>query len=90
MHCSDAVFALSLMLTVWFVLFIAISVSLLDRYADDYRVALQQTYAWMNENQPDISDPSAFFTRPKRKKSLRQKTAVHMLSFWCLNPAVVS
>ncbi|KFV43893.1 Fanconi anemia group J protein, partial [Tyto alba] len=59
-----------------------------SRYADDYRVALQQTYAWMNENQLDVPDTSAFFTRPKHKRSLRQKTLVHMLNFWCLNPAV--
>ncbi|KFW61251.1 Fanconi anemia group J protein [Pygoscelis adeliae] len=59
-----------------------------SRYADDYRVALQETYAWMNENQHDVSDTSAFFTQPKRKRSLRQKTVVHMLNFWCLNPAV--
>ncbi|KAM6049595.1 Fanconi anemia group J protein [Chlamydotis macqueenii] len=59
-----------------------------SRYADDYRVALQQTYAWMSENQLDVSDTSAFFTRPKHKRSSRQKTVVHMLNFWCLNPAV--
>ncbi|XP_074016823.1 Fanconi anemia group J protein [Numenius arquata] len=59
-----------------------------SRYADDYRVALQQTYTWMNEDQPDGSDSSAFFARPKHKRSLRQKTMVHMLNFWCLNPAV--
>ncbi|KAM6337896.1 Fanconi anemia group J protein isoform 2-T2 [Alca torda] len=59
-----------------------------SRYADDYRVALQQTYTWVNENQFDVSDTSAFFTRPKHKRSLRQKTLVHMLNFWCLNPAV--
>uniref|UniRef100_A0A8C3KJ91 DNA 5'-3' helicase n=1 Tax=Calidris pygmaea TaxID=425635 RepID=A0A8C3KJ91_9CHAR len=59
-----------------------------SRYADDYRVALQQTYTWMNENQPDGSDSSASFVRPKHKRSLRQKTMVHMLNFWCLNPAV--
>ncbi|XP_037227472.1 Fanconi anemia group J protein isoform X4 [Falco rusticolus] len=59
-----------------------------SRYADDYRVALQQTYAWMEENQLDVSDTGAFFARPKRKRSLRQKTEVHMLNFWCLNPAV--
>uniref|UniRef100_A0A8C4WG16 DNA 5'-3' helicase n=1 Tax=Gopherus evgoodei TaxID=1825980 RepID=A0A8C4WG16_9SAUR len=40
-----------------------------NRFADDYRVALQQTYVWTNENS-------------------RQKTAVHTLNFWCLNPAV--
>ncbi|XP_054250330.1 Fanconi anemia group J protein [Indicator indicator] len=59
-----------------------------SRYADDYRVALQQTYTWMNENQADVSDTSAFFTRPRHKRGLRQKTIVHMLNFWCLNPAV--
>ncbi|KAM6242291.1 Fanconi anemia group J protein isoform 2-T4 [Porphyrio hochstetteri] len=59
-----------------------------SRYADDYRVALQQTYAWMNENQLDVSETSAAFARPKHKRSLRHKTAVHMLNFWCLNPAV--
>uniref|UniRef100_A0A8C0FT63 DNA 5'-3' helicase n=1 Tax=Bubo bubo TaxID=30461 RepID=A0A8C0FT63_BUBBB len=59
-----------------------------SRYADDYRVALQQTYTWMNENQLDVSETSAFFTRPKHKRTLRQKAAVRMLSFWCLNPAV--
>ncbi|KFP28871.1 Fanconi anemia group J protein, partial [Colius striatus] len=59
-----------------------------SRYADDYKVALQQTYTWMNENQLDVSDTSAFLTRPKHKRSLRQKTMVHMLNFWCLNPAV--
>uniref|UniRef100_A0A8C6N6M8 DNA 5'-3' helicase n=1 Tax=Melopsittacus undulatus TaxID=13146 RepID=A0A8C6N6M8_MELUD len=60
-----------------------------SRFADDYRVALQQTYTWMNENQLDASDTSAFFARPRRKKNLRHKTVVHTLNFWCLNPAVV-
>uniref|UniRef100_A0A8B9BB08 DNA 5'-3' helicase n=1 Tax=Anser brachyrhynchus TaxID=132585 RepID=A0A8B9BB08_9AVES len=59
-----------------------------SRYADDYRVALQQTYTWMNENQPDVSDSSAFFTNTKQKRKARHKTVVHMLNFWCLNPAV--
>ncbi|XP_064892346.1 Fanconi anemia group J protein isoform X3 [Columba livia] len=59
-----------------------------SRYADDYRVALQQTYAWMNENQPDVSETSALVTRPRHKRNLRQKTMVHVLNFWCLNPAV--
>ncbi|KAM7033415.1 Fanconi anemia group J protein isoform 2-T3 [Acridotheres tristis] len=59
-----------------------------SRFADDYRVALQQTYTWMTENQRDDADTSPFFTRPKHKKSSRQKTLVHMLNFWCLNPAV--
>ncbi|KAM4886699.1 Fanconi anemia group J protein [Sylvia borin] len=59
-----------------------------SRFADDYRVALQQTYTWMTENQHDDADTSSFFTRPKHRKSSRQKTLVHMLNFWCLNPAV--
>ncbi|XP_063258912.1 Fanconi anemia group J protein isoform X2 [Prinia subflava] len=59
-----------------------------SRFADDYRVALQQTYTWMTENQRDDADTSSFFTRPRHKKSSRQKTLVHMLNFWCLNPAV--
>ncbi|XP_025927172.1 Fanconi anemia group J protein isoform X1 [Apteryx rowi] len=59
-----------------------------SRYADDYRVALQQTYTWMNENQHDVSDTSALLTRTKHKRNSRQKTVVHMLNFWCLNPAV--
>uniref|UniRef100_A0A8C3NYB5 DNA 5'-3' helicase n=1 Tax=Cyanoderma ruficeps TaxID=181631 RepID=A0A8C3NYB5_9PASS len=59
-----------------------------SRFADDYRVALQQTYTWMTENQHDDADTSSFFTRPKHRKSSRQKTLVYMLNFWCLNPAV--
>ncbi|XP_071621132.1 Fanconi anemia group J protein isoform X1 [Heliangelus exortis] len=59
-----------------------------SRYADDYRVALQQTYAWVNENQVDALDTSSFFTHPRHKKSSRRKTVVHVLNFWCLNPAV--
>ncbi|XP_059721778.1 Fanconi anemia group J protein isoform X3 [Haemorhous mexicanus] len=59
-----------------------------SRFADDYRVALQQTYTWMTEDQRDDADTSSFFPRPKHKKSARQKTLVHMLNFWCLNPAV--
>ncbi|XP_021271794.1 Fanconi anemia group J protein isoform X2 [Numida meleagris] len=59
-----------------------------SRFADDYRVALQQTYTWTNESQPDVSDPTAFFTKTKRKRNLRHKTVVHVLNFWCLNPAV--
>lgn len=59
-----------------------------SRFADDYRVALQQTYAWTNDNQRDVSDTSAFFTKTKHKRNLRHKTVVHMLNFWCLNPAV--
>ncbi|XP_050784724.1 Fanconi anemia group J protein isoform X2 [Gopherus flavomarginatus] len=59
-----------------------------NRFADDYRVALQQTYVWTNEKQFDIPDKNAFFVQPKHQKSSRQKTAVHTLNFWCLNPAV--
>ncbi|XP_061461036.1 Fanconi anemia group J protein [Rhineura floridana] len=56
------------------------------RFADDYRVALQQTYIWTNENPVDAPDKDGFFARSKRRS--RQKMAVHTLSFWCLNPAV--
>ncbi|XP_028563968.2 Fanconi anemia group J protein isoform X4 [Podarcis muralis] len=56
------------------------------RFADDYRVALQQAYVWTNENPVDTPDENGFFARSKRRS--RQKTAVHTLSFWCLNPAV--
>ncbi|XP_057571236.1 Fanconi anemia group J protein isoform X1 [Hippopotamus amphibius kiboko] len=57
-----------------------------SRFADDYKVAIQQTYCWINHT--DISDKDAFLVLPKNKKRLRQKTAVHVLNFWCLNPAV--
>ncbi|XP_023612591.1 Fanconi anemia group J protein isoform X1 [Myotis lucifugus] len=57
-----------------------------SRFADDYKVAIQQTYSWIN--QTDISDKNGFFVPPKNKKRSRQKTAVHVLNFWCLNPAV--
>ncbi|XP_069471187.1 Fanconi anemia group J protein isoform X2 [Ambystoma mexicanum] len=57
-----------------------------SRFAEDYRVALQQSYIWMN--QQDIPDANGFFARPKNRKTNRQKTAVFMLNFWCLNPAV--
>nr|XP_028563968.1 Fanconi anemia group J protein isoform X5 [Podarcis muralis] len=56
------------------------------RFAEDYRVALQQAYIWTNENPVDTPDENGFFARSKRRS--RQKTAVHTLSFWCLNPAV--
>ncbi|XP_062407727.1 Fanconi anemia group J protein [Sardina pilchardus] len=57
------------------------------RFADDYRVALQQTYAWTV--QPDVPDGHGFFARPhRRRNSARTKTLVHTLSFWCLSPAV--
>ncbi|XP_035239801.1 Fanconi anemia group J protein isoform X2 [Anguilla anguilla] len=57
------------------------------KFAEDYRVALQQTYAWTT--QPDLPDAHGFFARPqRRRRSNRTKTLVHTLSFWCLNPAV--
>nr|XP_020642475.1 Fanconi anemia group J protein isoform X1 [Pogona vitticeps] len=56
------------------------------RFADDYRVALQQTYAWTNENPVDTPDERGFFARSKKRA--RHKTAVHTLHFWCLNPTV--
>ncbi len=58
------------------------------RFADDYRVALQQSYTWTT--QQDLPDAQGFFARPQRRRqSTRTKTLVHTLSFWCLNPAVV-
>uniref|UniRef100_A0A672QTU2 DNA 5'-3' helicase n=1 Tax=Sinocyclocheilus grahami TaxID=75366 RepID=A0A672QTU2_SINGR len=58
------------------------------RFADDYRVALQQSYMWTT--QQDLPDAQGFFARPQRRRqSTRTKTLVHTLSFWCLNPAVV-
>ncbi|XP_033618816.1 Fanconi anemia group J protein isoform X2 [Fukomys damarensis] len=57
-----------------------------SRFADDYKVAIQQTYSWTHHT--DISDKNGFFALPKNKKRSRQKTAVHVLNFWCLNPAV--
>ncbi|EHB06437.1 Fanconi anemia group J protein [Heterocephalus glaber] len=57
-----------------------------SRFADDYKVAIQQTYSWTHHT--DISDKNGFFAVPKNKKSSRQKNAVHVLNFWCLNPAV--
>ncbi|XP_071768516.1 Fanconi anemia group J protein [Centroberyx gerrardi] len=60
------------------------------RFAEDYRVALQQSYTWTNQIQPDIPDAQGFFARPRhrRRQSTRVKTQVLTLSFWCLNPAV--
>lgn len=59
------------------------------RFADDYRVALQQSYVWTT--QEDVPDAQGFFARPRRRRqNARTKTLVHTLSFWCLNPAVVS
>ncbi|XP_062969252.1 Fanconi anemia group J protein [Cynocephalus volans] len=57
-----------------------------SRFADDYKIAIQQTYSWTNQN--DILDKNGFSVLPKNKKRSRQKTAVHVLNFWCLNPAV--
>ncbi|XP_056672455.1 Fanconi anemia group J protein isoform X2 [Monodelphis domestica] len=56
-----------------------------SRFADDYKVAIQRTYSW---TQIDIPDKNGFFAIPKNKKRSRQKMAVHVLNFWCLNPAV--
>ncbi|XP_011910415.1 PREDICTED: Fanconi anemia group J protein isoform X2 [Cercocebus atys] len=58
-----------------------------SRFADDYKIAIQQTYSWTN--QIDISDKNGLLILPKNKKHSRQKTAVRVLNFWCLNPAVV-
>ncbi|XP_023558932.1 Fanconi anemia group J protein isoform X2 [Octodon degus] len=57
-----------------------------SRFADDYKVAIQQTYSWTYHT--DASDKNGFFAVPKNKRRSRQKTAVHVLNFWCLNPAV--
>ncbi|TRY53591.1 hypothetical protein DNTS_015939, partial [Danionella cerebrum] len=57
------------------------------RFADDYRVALQQTYTWTT--QKDVPDAHGFFARPnRRRQGTRTKTLTHTVSFWCLNPAV--
>uniref|UniRef100_A0A670YTE7 DNA 5'-3' helicase n=1 Tax=Pseudonaja textilis TaxID=8673 RepID=A0A670YTE7_PSETE len=56
------------------------------RFADDYRIALQQTFTWMNENPPDAPDKNGFLVCTRKK--MRHKTAVNSLNFWCLNPAV--
>uniref|UniRef100_A0A667WFM7 DNA 5'-3' helicase n=1 Tax=Myripristis murdjan TaxID=586833 RepID=A0A667WFM7_9TELE len=60
------------------------------KFAEDYRVALQQSYAWTNQTQPDVPDAQGFFARPRhrRRQTIRVKTEVLTLSFWCLNPAV--
>ncbi|XP_067864601.1 Fanconi anemia group J protein isoform X2 [Heptranchias perlo] len=57
-----------------------------SRFADDYRVAVQQTYMWTN--QPEFPDENGFFARPRNRRSSRKKAAVLTLNFWCLNPAV--
>ncbi|KAK3561009.1 hypothetical protein QTP86_023203 [Hemibagrus guttatus] len=57
------------------------------RFADDYRVALQQSYVWTT--QEDVPDAQGFFARPRRRRqTARSKILMHKLSFWCLNPAV--
>uniref|UniRef100_A0A3Q1G5Q8 DNA 5'-3' helicase n=1 Tax=Acanthochromis polyacanthus TaxID=80966 RepID=A0A3Q1G5Q8_9TELE len=60
------------------------------RFAEDYRVALQKTYAWTNQVPPDVPDAQGFFVRPRhrQRQSVRVKAEVLTLSFWCLNPAV--
>ncbi|KAJ3591167.1 hypothetical protein NHX12_009114, partial [Muraenolepis orangiensis] len=60
------------------------------RFCEDYRVALQQSYTWTQQVQPDVPDIHGFFARPRprRRQSARVKAAVLTLSFWCLNPAV--
>ncbi|KAM5180304.1 Fanconi anemia group J protein [Mantella aurantiaca] len=57
-----------------------------NRFAEDYRIALQQSYTWTNRK--DVVDENGFFARPKNRRTVRQKTLVYTLNFWCLNPAV--
>ncbi|KAI9540900.1 hypothetical protein NQZ68_036236, partial [Dissostichus eleginoides] len=59
-------------------------------FAEDYRVALQKSYAWTNQVPPDVPDAHGFFVRPRQRQrpSARVKAEVLTLSFWCLNPAV--
>ncbi|KAG8451681.1 hypothetical protein GDO86_003752 [Hymenochirus boettgeri] len=57
-----------------------------SRFAEDYRIALQQSYTWTNR--PDVPDENGFFARPKNRRSVRQKIMTYTLNFWCLNPAV--
>ncbi|XP_068441804.1 Fanconi anemia group J protein isoform X2 [Clinocottus analis] len=60
------------------------------RVAEDYRVALQKSYAWTNRVPADTPDARGFFVRPhsRQRQSARVRTEVVTLSFWCLNPAV--
>ncbi|KAI3354667.1 hypothetical protein L3Q82_019165, partial [Scortum barcoo] len=60
------------------------------RFAEDYRVALQKSYAWTNQAPPDVPDAQGFLGVPRKRQrqSSRVKTEVLTLSFWCLNPAV--
>ncbi|XP_053563319.1 Fanconi anemia group J protein [Bombina bombina] len=57
-----------------------------NRFAEDYRIALQQSYTWTNRQ--DIPDENGFFARPRSRRNIRQRTMVYSLNFWCLNPAV--
>ncbi|XP_035985322.1 Fanconi anemia group J protein homolog isoform X1 [Fundulus heteroclitus] len=61
-----------------------------SRFAEDYRVALQRSYAWTNQVPPDAHDAQGFLVlyRPRHRQTTRVKTEVLTLSFWCLNPAV--
>ncbi|KAM7413743.1 hypothetical protein PAMA_020899 [Pampus argenteus] len=59
------------------------------RFSEDYRVALQKSYAWTNQVPPDVPDAQGFIVRQRhRQRSVRVKAEVLTLSFWCLNPAV--
>ncbi|CAG06504.1 unnamed protein product, partial [Tetraodon nigroviridis] len=60
------------------------------RFAEDYRVALQRSFAWTNQVPPDAPDAQGFFGRPhqRQRRSIRVKSEVLTVSFWCLNPAV--
>nr|XP_048302714.1 Fanconi anemia group J protein isoform X2 [Myodes glareolus] len=57
-----------------------------SRFADDYKIAIQQTYSWTN--QIAVFDKNGVLALPKNKKHSRQKIGVNVLNFWCLNPAV--
>ncbi|KAM4048052.1 Fanconi anemia group J protein isoform 2-T2 [Anomaloglossus baeobatrachus] len=57
-----------------------------NRFAEDYRIALQQSYTWTSRQ--DLADENGFFARPKNRRNIRQRTLVYTLNFWCLNPAV--
>ncbi|XP_072273320.1 Fanconi anemia group J protein isoform X2 [Pyxicephalus adspersus] len=57
-----------------------------NRFSEDYRIALQQSYTWTNKQ--DVVDENGFFARPRNRRNVRQKTLVYTLNFWCLNPAV--
>lgn len=66
----------------------SVSIVFAFRFADDYKVAIQQTYSWTN--QIAVFDKNGVLALPKNKKHSRQKIGVNVLNFWCLNPAVVS